>query len=350
MKTQNLTISNNDKISLISNLATMLSAGISILETIDSLLEDAKGNQKKVLETLRADLAQGNQVSASFAKFPKIFDRVTVSIIKASEEAGTLDTTLKDLKINIRKEMEFGDKVKSAMTYPIVILFVFIGVLLMMLVVVVPKIATVFTRMNVPLPLPTKIMIYTSNLLLTNTVPFLIGLGIIVGGFIFLYRSNKRIILNVLFKLPVVSELVKQIDLTRFTRSLYLLLSAGIPIISALELTENVVNRQDISRMIHQSKEMILSGKKLSDGLKNNKGGIPNIMIKMIEAGEKTGSLDKSMQETSDYLDYQVSNTLRTLTTLLEPIMLVFVGVLVGGMMLAIIAPIYSIIGQVGNR
>ena len=161
---------------------------------------------------------------------------------------------------------------------------------------------------------------------------------------------GARIILNVLFKLPIVAELVKEIDLTRFTRSLYLLLSAGIPIISALELTENVVNRQDISRMIHQSKEMILSGKKLSDGLKNNKGGIPNIMIKMIEAGEKTGSLDKSMQETSDYLDYQVSNTLRTLTTLLEPIMLVFVGVLVGGMMLAIIAPIYSIIGQVGNR
>ena len=194
MKIENITISNNEKISLISNLATMLSAGISILETIDSLLEDAKGNQKKVLETLRADLAQGNQMYSSFSKFPKVFDKVTINIIKAAEEAGTLDTTLKDLKKHIQKEMEFTDKVKSAMTYPLVIMVVFLGVLLMMLLVVVPKISTVFKRLNVPLPLPTQIMIFLSDLLLLYTIPFVLGLIGFVVAMVFLYRSNKALV------------------------------------------------------------------------------------------------------------------------------------------------------------
>jgi type II secretory pathway component PulF len=145
-----------------------------------------------------------------------------------------------------------------------------------------------------------------------------------------------------------VSGLAREVDLTRFTRSLYLLLSAGIPITQALELTENVVVKKDIQRAIIHTKNVVSGGKKFTEGLKDNKRVIPPIMIKIIEAGEKSGSLDQSMMDVSDYLDYQVSNTLKTLTALLEPILLVLVGVLVGGMMLAIIAPIYSMIGQVG--
>lgn len=350
MKTERISLSTNEKIIFISNFSTMLSAGISILEAVDSLREDAKGNLSKMLETLRADLIQGNHVATTFARFPLIFDKVTVNIIKASEEAGTLDVTLKDLKKSILKEVEFTDKIKSALMYPFVILLVFIGVLLLMLIVVIPKISTVFLRLNVPLPLPTQVLIFTSNLLLTQTIPVLIVLGAFVGLIFFMYQRQKRILLNILFSFPLVSELVKEIDLTHFTRSLYLLLSSGITIINALELTEDVVIRHDVHEAIFQAKQTVLSGKKLSEGLRLYKGFIPNLMIKMIEAGEKTGSLDKSMQEISDYFDYQVSNRLRTLTALLEPIMLVFVGVLVGGMMLAIIAPIYNLIGSVGTR
>lgn len=349
-KSENLTIKNSEKLGLISNLATMLAAGIPILETIDSMLEDAKGNQKKVLTMLRQDIVSGTQVHASFARFPHIFNKVTVSIIKAAEEAGTLDTTLKDLKKQIQKEMEFSDKIRSALTYPFVILVVFVGVLLMMLVVVVPKISTVFVRLRVPLPLPTQIMIFTSDLMLKNTIPFILGLVAIIAAFWFLYKKNKYVILNILFALPVVSDLVKEIDLTRFTRSLSLLLGSGITIISALELTQDVVMRKDLQALILKSKNMILTGKRFSEGMKDNHGLIPSIVIKIIEAGEKTGSLDRSMQETSEYLDYQVTNTLMTLTALLEPVMLVFIGVLVGGMMLAIIAPMYGLIGQVGAR
>ncbi len=347
---KHLRISNTEKMGLISNLATMLSAGIPILEVVDSLLEDSKGSQKKLLDSLKSDLIQGNHVSTALEKFPNIFDKITVNLIMASEEAGTLDITLTDLKETIKKEAEFRDKIKGALTYPIMILLVFGGVLLMILVVVVPKISSIFLRLNVPLPVPTKILIFLSQAILQYTIPVIVITIALIAGLFILYRSKKSLFLNVLFALPLISTLAKQIDLTRFARSLFLLLNAGLPISSALELTQEVVLKKNVKKAIIHTKDVVLAGKKLSEGLKDAKDVFPNIMIKISEAGEKSGSLDKSMQDAADYLDYQVSNTLKTVTTLLEPIMLIFVGILVGGMMLAIIAPIYGLIGQVGPR
>ena len=166
MKTENITLSNNDKLGILSDLSTMLSAGIPLLESVNALLEDSKGNQKKLLEALRDDLTQGKHVYFTFSRFPNVFTRVTTNIVKASEEAGTLDVTLKDIKENLKKEIEFSDKVKSALIYPLFIVFVFFGVLLMILIVVIPKISSVFSRLKVDLPLPTKILIFMSNALL----------------------------------------------------------------------------------------------------------------------------------------------------------------------------------------
>ena len=350
MNAKSISISNSEKLGLISNLATMLAAGISLLEVVDSLLEDAKGNLKKLLEVLRADLTQGNHISTSFEKFPKVFDKVTINLIKAAEEAGTLDITLKDLKENIRKETEFRDKIKGALTYPAFIIVVFLGIMLMILYVVVPKISTVFLRLNVPLPLTTKILIFVSNVLVTQTLALIILSVIIVGVFIFLFKTQRSAVLGILFSFPIISKLAQEIDLTRFSRNLYLLLNAGIPIGSALELTEDIVQKREVSKAIIRSKEMVISGKKLSEGLKQAREIFPSIMIKITEAGEESGTLDRSMQDASEYLDYQVSNSLKTFTSLLEPIMIVVIGILVGGMMLAIISPIYGIIGQVGAR
>lgn len=345
---KNVSISVNEKISFISNFTTMLSAGIPILETVDSLLEDAKGNPRKLLETMRDDLMQGQPIHTTFAKFPKIFDKVTVNIIKASEEAGTLDITLKDLKDTIHKQTEFQDKIKSALIYPIFIVFVFFGVLFMILVVVIPKISSVFSRLNVKLPLPTKILIFMSNTLLNNTIPVIIGFALVGVGIYFLFKTQKATIVRLFTKLPLISQLSKEIDMTNFARSFYLLLNAGIPITSALELTHEVVSNRQVANAIQHAHEVVSNGKKLSEGFKDSKDVIPTMIIKMTEAGEKSGSLDKSMQEAAEYLDYQVSGTLKTATSLIEPIMLVVVGGMVGAMMLSIIAPIYQMIGQVG--
>jgi len=350
MNTQHLTLSYKDKITLLSNFSTMLTAGISILETVDSLLEDSKGNQKKLLQVLREDLTQGKHMYISFSKFPGIFDKVTVNIIKASEESGSLDVTLKDIKTHIQKEMEFIDKIRSAMMYPILIGIVFVLVLLGILIFVIPRMASVFIRMRLELPLPTKILIFMSNFITQNSIVLIVGFIVSVILIIFIYKKNRFIIFSVIFSVPGISELIKQMDITRFTRSMSLLLSSGLTITQALELSEEVVLRRDISHLVKHAKNELIAGKRLSEGLRSQKNLIPGMVIKLIEAGEKTGSLDKSLQDISEYMDYQVSRTLETLTTLIEPIMLILIGVVVGGMMLSIIAPIYGLITQIGAR
>lgn len=348
MKTDTVTLSSSEKLGLIGSLATMLSAGIPILEVVNSLGEDAKGGQKKILDALLEDLMQGKHVHQTLFRFPRVFDKVTVNVIKASEEAGTLDITLRDLKQTIQKEIEFTDKVRSALLYPSFIIIVFGLVLLMILTVVVPKISSVFSRLRVELPLPTRILIFLSELLIKHTLPAIgVSFAVIILLY-FLYKRHRAILFEFLFSLPLISTLVEQIDITRFARSLHLLLSSGLPITAALELTEDVVVKRKTSKIIANSREMVFAGKSLSEGFRAAKGYIPSIMIKLMEAGEKTGSLDKSMQDISEYFDYQVTNTLKTLTALLEPILLVVVGVAVGGMMLAIISPIYGLIGSVG--
>src|SRR5258706_2349285 len=177
-----ISLSNNDKLGLISNLSTMLAAGIPILETVDSLLDGSKGNSKKVLAALREDLIQGKHLYLSFSNFPRVFDKVTINIIKASEEAGTLETTLKDLKDQIKKQMEFNDRIKGALIYPVFIMVVFVAVLVMILIVVVPKISSVFTRLHSDLPLPTKILIFVSNIVVGYPIPLILGIAVIGTG------------------------------------------------------------------------------------------------------------------------------------------------------------------------
>lgn len=350
IKPEKISISTKDKIALFDNLSTMLAAGISILESVDSILEDSKGDIAKFLTVLRQDLTQGKQVYSTLEKFPKSFDKVTVNIVKASEEAGSLDVSLKDIKSHIQKEMEFVDKIKSAMIYPFVILGVFILVMVVILVFVMPKLASVFGRMNVELPLPTKMLMFLSNLILNNTVLLIVGIVAIIIGFIILMKTKKELVYGVLFSLPLISNLIKEIDIARFTRSMSLLLASGLTVTSALELCEKILWRKDMQKLVAHTRKSVLAGKRFSDGMRDRKDLVPMIVIKLIEAGEKTGGLEDSMQNISEHMDYEVDRSLTTLTTLLEPVMLLFIGVVVGGMMLSIIAPIYSLIGQVNNR
>ncbi len=340
----------DDKINLLSNISTMLAAGIPILEVIDALLEESKGPQKKVLTTLKADLKEGNRIYTTLLKFPHVFDTVTVNLIKASEAAGTLETTLKDIRTNLQREQEFADKVKSALMYPVLVMIVFVAVMVTILVVVIPRMATVFDRLNVELPLPTKILIFFSRGLLNYTWPVLFGCTLVVFIIIALYRSQRDHLFNVVFSLPFVSDLVIQIDLTRFSRSLFLLLNSGLPIVTALELAQDVVMKKQVYQTLDSAREMVVSGRHFAEGLRGRKSVMPTMMIKLIEVGERSGSLATSMEDISTYMDYQVTKKLKTFTALLEPAMLVVVGVAVGGMMLAVISPMYSLISNVTVR
>ncbi len=343
-------LSQEEKIGLIANMTTMLSAGIPISETVDSLLSEAKGNQKKILLSLREDVTAGKQISDSFSRYPYTFDKVTVSLIKAAEEAGTLEETLRDLQGNIKKEMEFIDGVKSAMFYPIVVMIVFISVLLGMLLFVIPRISTVFSRLNVKLPMATKALIYTSNLLINNWLIVLGILFLLIALLFVLYQTKRELMLQIVLSFPGVSKLIREIDLTRFSRSLHLLLSSGIPITTSLELAQEVILKKEVRDLVDKAREQALAGHPFSHGLQSKRNIIPGIIIKLMEVGEKSGTLEEAMQNVSDNMDYKVSKSVKKMTALLEPLLLVFVGLAVGGMMMAIIAPIYGLIGSVGGR
>jgi type II secretory pathway component PulF len=193
-------------------------------------------------------------------------------------------------------------------------------------------------------------MIKMSDILINYPLQLVSGIIVFIVLFTLLYKHNKPAITNFFYSMPLVSKLVRQIDLTRFTRSLYLLLNSGLPISNALELTSEVVIKKQTHDMIKKTRDMVMSGKKFTEGLRLYKGMIPSMAIKLSEAGEKTGTLDNSMLQISEYLDYQVSNSLKALTALMEPIMLLVVGLCVGGMVMSIISPMYGLIGQVGGR
>jgi len=349
-KLARVSLKGTEKLELVASLETMLSSGISIMEVVKSLLEDARPGQKRILLAMQEDLGQGRRMWTTLAKFPRVFDRVSVNVIRASEEAGTLDVALADLRKTLQKNMEFGDKVKSALMYPIFIMIVFVMILFLILTFVVPKIATVFSQLRITLPLPTRILIFLSDLVVKHSLYFFGGLALLGALIWYLLTYKRRQSLELVYRLPLVSTLVLQIDVTNFTRNLSLLLASGLPITQALELVEEVVVRARMARILEFARKMVLSGKRFGDALKADKREIPSMVIKLVEAGEKTGSLDKSLADVSEYFDYKVTYTLKTLTALMEPVMLVLVGVAVGGMMLAIIAPIYGIIGQVGGR
>ncbi|MBI4033245.1 MAG: type II secretion system F family protein [Candidatus Blackburnbacteria bacterium] len=348
--TKNIRLSGNEKLILISNIQTMLQAGIPILEVVDSMLEDARGNQKVILVALKEDLNQGKAIYSSFERFPQAFDPITINLIKAAEEAGTLDETLKDLVENITKDIEFSGKIKAALVYPILVVVIFFSVLILILTFVIPRVADVFSRLKIQLPLPTKILIAASNLVTSYTILIIFACALFAFGVFVLWRTQRQKFLNVVFSLPLLSRLAREIDLTRFSRSMSLLLSSGIPITDSLELSKNVVNKKELQLTIANSLTLVSSGKKLSVGLKKSKEKIPSIVTRITEAGEKSGTLEKSMQDLANYFDSQVANTLKGVTTLFEPILLVVVGLMVGGVMLAIIAPIYGLISQIGGR
>lgn len=350
MKTSSIKLSAKEKIQLLSNLGTMLAAGIPILECINSLLEESKNDTKKILTTVKDDLQAGQVLHQSFSKFPRTFDMVTVNLIKAAEKAGTLETALKDIKEGIQKEMEFADKIKSALMYPVFVLFVFIGVMLMMLIVVIPRISRVFTRLKADLPLPTKAMIFASDILIHQWQWVLVVLGLTAVVFALLIRYQRQLFVSALTSLPYVSGLVKQIDTTRFARSMYLLLNSGLPIVSALELSQEVMTKKEMRKLVENARKMVMDGKRFSEGLRSKQKHMSGMTVKLIEVGERSGTLTQSMKDVSNSLDYEVTRNLQTATALLEPIMLVFVAVIVGGMMMSIIGPIYGLISNVQIR
>ncbi|HJQ08392.1 MAG TPA: type II secretion system F family protein [Candidatus Saccharimonadales bacterium] len=344
-----MTLPAKDKLALVSNLGTMLGAGIPILEAVEALIEESKGGMRKVLFVLRDSLNEGHPLSHGLEKVPDIFDPVTINLIKAAEESGTLEKTLKDLEKSIKKQMAFNDKLKASLTYPAFVVVIFLVVISFILAFVIPRIAKTFSTIKGDLPAPTKFLLNASDLLLHYWMYILLGAVVLVIGAVWLFRAKRRVMVNMLLNAPGLRRLGQQIDLANFSRSMALLLSAGIPVAEALQFSEAVVVKKEMMLVIKRLKQDVNAGHPMSEGLRAHKGVIPQIMVRIIETAERSGTLEATMHELAEYFEMQVNRTLKTLATLLEPIMLVFMGLLVGGMMLAVIAPIYGLISDLNS-
>lgn len=339
-----------DRLSLLSDLSTMLTAGIAIVEATRSLETDAKGNLAEAIRYIRRELSNGQPLSHALSRMPKAFDAVTVNLVRAAEAGGTLEDTLRDIVASSKKEMQFSEQLKNTMIYPIFVMVVFLGIVVLMLTFVIPRIAKVFLGLSVHIPWITRVMISVSNFFVGH---WLLITAAFVALIIIIYVAisrNKKFFARILLSLPLLKKLGDNIDLNRFTRSFGLLLRSGVPIVEALELSSKVVSKKSVAEVIERMQHNVRAGRPLGQGLHEYRRTVPVIMARSIETAESTGTLEDTMAGLNDYFDEQVSEKLRVLSSLIEPILLVLVGALVGGLMISIIAPIYNMISQINPK
>jgi type IV pilus assembly protein PilC len=340
-------VSNTDKLILFSNLSSLLSSGIPILEATDIISDDAPKSLQPILNQFKQSLTQGKTLASTLSLFPNSFDPITISLVETAEKSGNFESILKDIVADIKRDMELSEKVKSAAAYPLVTAFVFLVILVVILLYVIPKVAEVFGRIKVAIPLPTQILFAISANLLIYWPVFLSIAVLLLIGIILLLKYKKCFIISVLITLPIIKGIAKNMDLARFTKSLSLMLSAGIPITEALNLSAKLINNRNLRIAINNIAELVSKGQNLGDSLGNQRNQFPRVMINMIKAGEKSGSLEKSTYDLSEHFNMLVESSLKNLTTLMEPFLLLFMGTLVAGLMLSVIAPIYQLIGSI---
>ncbi len=349
-KQLSIRLAGKERLSLFSDLSTMLTAGIPILEAVVSLEDDAKGNMKKVLAVLHGNLNNGEPLSRGLQRMPHAFDPITVNLIRAAEAGGTLEETLHDIVSTTKKELAFSDQLRNTMIYPLFVMGVFMAIVILMLTFVIPRVAKVFLTMRVEMPFVTRMMISASNIFVQHWILITVGFFvfcIFVAGFI---KANSHAIARMLLSLPGLKVLGTNIDLTRFTRSLGLLMHAGVPVIEALTLSQKVVRKKNIIELVDRMKANVENGKPMSTGMRNTKGVVPPIMSRSIETAEQSGTLDKTMGNLTEYFDDQVTGSIKVVSSLIEPILLVMVGLMVGALMITIIAPIYNLISQINPQ
>lgn len=342
------TITAIDKIIFLRYLSTMMSSGLSLAEGIEVLKQETKHPlMRRILGDMSYSLEQGQQLSTVFARYPNAFEPFFLTLTKAGEVSGTLADIFKYLEEEVRAEHSLSSKVKGALLYPAVVFSAMIGIGVLMFFFVLPQIGKVFLNLKLPLPTFTKVMFKFSLALSAQVIPIIIGtLILIIGGAVLLKKPGIRQKLFVLVRpIPLVRNLIKKIDMARFNRIFSTLLHSAVPITEALEISLNSLTWYEYQLLAKKLPEEIRKGKSLSQAVKEHRA-FPSMMVQMISTGEKTGSLDVTLAELASFYEEEVEEELKSLTQVLEPVLMLMVGIAVGVMILSIIAPIYSVVGN----
>ena len=326
--------------------ATMISSGLSLLRTLNILAEQAENPLlQKTVGAVRDDVERGSSLSQSMAKHPKVYSDLYVAMVRAGETGGQLDTVLNRVADNFEADYKLRQKVKSAMTYPVVVAGIAVLLVTVMLLFVVPTFAEMFTGLGGELPLPTKILLNLS-VAAKWLVPLVIVLTILgrIG-----YKRGRAANANfrhrtdaLKLKAPVFGELFKKVALSRFARTLALLLRAGVPVLQALDIVSQTTGNEVLARASQDVKESVRSGETMAGPLGRH-DVFPPMVVQMIGVGEDTGALDAMLDKVSDFYDQEVESTTESLTSLIEPLMIAVLGGIVGSMIVALYMPMFAI-------
>ena len=343
-------ITQQEKIMLTKHLSTMVKSGLSLKEGIETILNDTKNKTlKRILTKAKFNLENGQPLSVTFRKYPKYFSNVFVTLIESGESSGNLEKSLDYLGIQIKKDYKLRQKVKGAMIYPLVLIAASISVIIIMMVFVVPKLSESFLRSNLKLPWTTQIIINLSDLI-TKNIFFIIGFIFLSIISLIYFKNNKKFqsgLSKIFLKTPIISQLYIKIILARFVRTLGTLLASGISILKSLDISAGTLGYNVYQKSIAQISKEVSQGVSLSNTLKKRKDIFPYMLINMVSVGEKTGNLDLTLEELAVFYEEEVDDSIKNMVSLIEPLLLLIMGVIVATIAFSIIMPIYQLVGSV---
>ncbi|WP_053957106.1 type II secretion system F family protein [Inediibacterium massiliense] len=327
-------------------LFTMIHAGIPILQSIESILEQIENKKfKDTIKYIIKNLNKGMSFSQSLERQKKFFPEFFIHMIEAGEISGQLEKILKNLSLYYEKETKTKEVIKKAMFYPMILFFLCIFVSFFMVQFVMPTFIEIFKQENIPLPIPTKILLWISHLYMKHKYNFLF-LCILWVYIIqrFLHKENgKSIFHHLLLKIPFVKTLIKKIIFYKFARTLGILLSSGIPLMKALEITKNVIRNSDVKKYINTISKNIMSGKSLKEAMMNT-SFFPTILISMVNIGEVSGQLDIILDKMADFYDEEIELGVQKMIALFEPCMTIIMAIIIGFISISIVLPLFNMV------
>jgi type IV pilus assembly protein PilC len=340
-----------EQVILTKNLSGMLRAGLSLSRALSVLQKQTKNpTLNKVFNSLSSEINEGGTLSSGLAKFPNIFSKLFVSMTRAGEESGNLAGALSDIGINLEKANSLTKKIRGALIYPSVILSAMVVIGVLMFAFVVPTLASTFKELGVTLPTSTRILIFFGNffsnhLILTFFIIIASGFGIYS-----LFRANfmAKYIDFVIVRLPVIGNLSKELNTARTARTISSLLSSGVSITRAVEITEDVVQNIYYKKVLEEAKIAIEKGAPFSQVFVANSSLYPVMMSEMIQVGEETGKMSDMLLQIAQYYEEEVEGKTKNLSTIIEPILMLVIGSAVGFFAISMISPLYSILGSIG--
>jgi len=332
--------------------SVMIDAGLPLVQCLEILSSQQENKTfQKVLTGTRSAVEGGSTLSAAMKQYPKVFDPLYSNMVEAGETGGILDTILQRLSTYIEKNVKLQRAVKSAMVYPIGVLTIAASVIILLLWKVVPVFANLFAGMGVDLPLPTKIVIATSHFVgsVFGLLIVVVAVAVIIGLKVWYGTPQGRYAIDaVILKLPVLGLLMRKIAVGRFTRTLGTLISSGVPILEGLDITAKTSGNAVVERALNKVRKSLEEGKSLTEPLKDSEV-FPGMVTQMIAVGEQTGAMDAMLQKIADFYEDEVDAAVKDLLTALEPIMIVFLGGVVGGVVISMYLPLFSLIGKLAS-